>query len=43
LTVSAARLSAFSSSAEAWLKPVTSPATARRPKPWVVSNEALFS
>ena len=43
LTVATARFSAASSSAEAWAKPVASPATERRPKPWVVSYEALFS
>src|ERR1044072_3222101 len=41
--VATARFSACSSSAEAWAKPVASPATLRRPKPWVVLNEALFS
>src|SRR4029077_2804376 len=38
-----ARFRACSSSAEAWAKPVASPATERRPKPWVVSYEALLS
>src|SRR5882762_9787477 len=43
LTVATARFRACSSSAEAWAKPVASPATERRPKPWVVSYEALLS